>query len=261
MGFPNNVLRTRIRGSILVLIPALNEAQALPGVLRHMPDSVDGVPVVALVVDDGSDDGTADVAEAEGALAIRHPVNRGGGAALQSGFAAALDGEARAVVTMDADGQHLPQELPALVRPVLSGDVDLTLGSRALGSADPNSRARELGITVFNRLISALMRRRITDCSNSYRAIRTELIPQLVLRQQQFHTSEFLIQALARGARVTEVPVTVALRTHGETRKPRTFRYGYGFARAILMTWTRTLPLRLRRRVMRMRGRDTRLVR
>lgn len=247
MRFSNGVLRTRVAGSILVLIPAYNEAEALPAVLESMPEQVDGVPVTPVVVDDGSSDGTAEVAERHGALAIRHGVNRGGGAALKTGFALAIENDARVVVTMDADGQHLPGEMAALVRPVLAGEVDLTLGSRALGSADPNSRARELGITVFNRLISVLMRRRITDSSNSYRAIRTGLIPELDLRQQQFHTSEFLIEALARGARVIEMPVTVAKRTHGETRKPRTFRYGYGFARAIIQTWLRTLPLRLRR--------------
>ena len=243
-----NDLEERLCGAVVVLIPAFNEAQALPAVLRRMPHRLDGVPVTVVVVDDGSTDGTAEVAERCNAIVIRQPTNLGGGAALKAGFAAAVENEARVVVTMDADGQHLPEELPALVRPVLAGDVDLTLGSRALGSADPNSSARELGITVFNRLISVLMRRRITDCSNSYRAIRTSLIPQLNLRQQQFHTSEFLIEAMARGARVAEVPVTVALRTHGETRKPRTFRYGYGFARAIVMTWLRTLPLRLARR-------------
>jgi glycosyltransferase involved in cell wall biosynthesis len=246
---PEETLRTGIQGVILVLIPALNEAEALPDVLDAVPGTVDNVPIATLVVDDGSSDGTADVAAGHGALVVRHETNRGGGAALASGFAEAIHGGARVVVTMDADGQHLPAELHDLVRPVLAGEADLVLGSRALGSADANTRARELGIAFFNRLISLLMRRRITDCSNSYRAIRTELISDLDLRQQQFHTSEFLIEALARGARVTEVPVTVARRTHGETRKPRTFRYGYGFARAIVTTWLRTLPLRLRRRL------------
>ena len=230
-----------------VVIPALNEAQALPGVLSALPGEIDSVRLTPLVVDDGSQDATSEIATSCGALVIRHERNRGGGAALASGFAAAVESGARLVVTMDADGQHLPAELPRLVRPVLAGEADLVLGSRALGSADPNTRARELGITVFNGLISLLMLRRITDCSNSYRAFRTDLIPKLDLRQQQFHTSEFLIEALTHGARVIEVPVTVATRTHGETRKPRSLRYGLGFTRAIVTTWLRTLPLRFAR--------------
>jgi glycosyltransferase involved in cell wall biosynthesis len=228
------------------VIPAYEEAEALPGLLRRIPDAVwCGIPVAALVVDDGSRDGTAGVARANGARVVSHATNLGGGAALATGFALAVAEGARAVVTMDADGQHLPEEMPALLEPVLDGRAGLAVGSRALGSADPNAFARELGIAVFNRLISVLTGSRITDCSNGYRAMRTDVIPQLDLRQRQFHTSEFLIQAIARGIEVVEVPVTVVARTHGATKKPRALRYGFGFARAIIGTWARTLPLRV----------------
>jgi glycosyltransferase involved in cell wall biosynthesis len=241
-------LRIRIHGAIAVVIPAYNEAEALPAVLDAMPATVAGLAVVTLVVDDGSADGTAEAAEAHGAIAIRHEHNRGGGAALRTGFAVAIDAGARIVVTLDADGQHLPSEMGALVEPVAAGRAGLAVGSRVLGAADPNTRARELGIAVFNRLVSFLMWHRVTDSSNGYRAIDAAVLAQLDLRQEQFHTSELLIEALARGVEVIEVPVTVAARTHGTTRKPRSLRYGFGFARAIAGTWIRTLPLRLARR-------------
>jgi glycosyltransferase involved in cell wall biosynthesis len=226
--------------AVTVLIPAFNEADALPPVLDGMPRTACGLAVGTVVLDDGSVDGTAAVAAAHGARVERLEVNRGGGAALQRGFALARAEGAAYVVTMDADGQHLPAELERLLAPVVAGDADLAIGSRVLGSAEPNTFARELGIAVFNRLITFLTRTSITDCSNGYRAMRCEILDELDLRQAQFHTSEFLVEALARGFRVVEVPVTVARRTHGTTKKPRTLGYGLGFARAIVATWFRT---------------------
>jgi glycosyltransferase involved in cell wall biosynthesis len=232
--------------SVLVVIPAYEEEAALPGLLDRMPATVCGLALSTLVVDDGSGDRTAQVAREHGALVERLDRNRGGGAALRAGFDYAVSSGADIVVTMDADGQHLPEELETLVRPVADGRAALAIGSRILGHAEPNTFARELGISFFNRLISFLMRRRISDSSNGYRAFRTTILPTLDLRQQQFHTSEFLIESLARGVEVVEVPITVARRTHGTTKKPRTLRYGYGYARAIIGTWLRTLPLRVR---------------
>jgi glycosyltransferase involved in cell wall biosynthesis len=234
-------------GSALVVIPAFDEEQALPAVLDRMPKSAAGMAVHVLVVDDGSRDRTAAVAREHGALVVSHDRNYGGGAAMRTGFAMAAEAGVDIVVTMDADGQHLPEELERMIAPVATGSAGLAVGSRTLGAAEPNTFARELGITVFNRLISFLTGRRITDCSNGYRAVRTGVLRTLDLRQQQFHTAEFMIQALARGVNVVEVPVTVAQRSHGTTKKPRTLGYGYGFAKAIFSTWLRTLPLRLAR--------------
>jgi glycosyltransferase involved in cell wall biosynthesis len=236
-----------LTGAALVVIPAFEEDESLPEVLARMPQTAAGMPVYVLVVDDGSRDRTAEVARDNGAFVASHETNRGGGAALHTGFALAAEAGADIVVTMDADGQHLPEELEAMLEPVASGRAGLAVGSRTLGAAEPNTFARELGIAVFNRLISFLTGHRITDCSNGYRAARTGAIRSLDLRQQQFHTAEFLIQALARGVEVVEVPVTVAQRAHGTTKKPRTIGYGYGFARAIVVTWIRTLPMRLPR--------------
>jgi glycosyltransferase involved in cell wall biosynthesis len=232
---------------VAVVIPAYNESEALVRVLERMPDASNGLPVRVLVVDDGSYDATAAVARAGGAAVERHERNRGGGAALRTGFARAVGDGASVVVTLDADGQHDPREMHGLVEAIVERGADLAVGSRVLGAADPNTATRELGIAVFNRIVSVLTGHRVTDCSNSYRAIRADLLAELDLRQEQFHTSEFLIEALARGAAVEEVPVQVAQRTHGTTKKPRSLAYGFGFARAIGVTWLRTLPLRVGR--------------
>jgi hypothetical protein len=143
------------------------------------------------------------------------------------------------VVTLDADGQHLPEEMSRLVAPILDGEVDMAHGSRVIGQAEPNHFARELGIVFFNRMVSLITRTRVSDCSNGYRAVRASVLPQLVLRQEQFHTSEFMIEAIKRGIPAKEVPVTVARRLHGHSKKPAVVRYGLGFANAIVRTWLR----------------------
>jgi hypothetical protein len=232
-------LPARFKDKIAILIPAYNEAENIGHVLNLMPKEVCGVETEVLVVDDGSRDGTGDVAAEHGAPVARHVTNRGGGAALRTGYRLMVESGALIVVTLDADGQHLPSEMPRLVEPVLSGEVDVAHGSRVLGHADRNTRARELGIVFFNRLVSFITRTHVTDCSNGYRAVRTTVLPQLVLRQEQFHTSEFMIEAIKRGVPAKEVPITVEQRLHGHSKKPAVFRYGVGFANAIVRTWLR----------------------
>jgi hypothetical protein len=232
-------LPARFKDKIAILIPAYNEAENIGVVLDQMPKEVCGVATEVLVVDDGSRDGTGDVAAEHGAPVARHVTNRGGGAALRTGYRLMVESGALIVVTLDADGQHLPSEMPRLVEPVLSGEVDMAHGSRVLGHADRNTRSRELGIVFFNRLVSFITRTHVTDCSNGYRAVRTTVLPQLVLRQEQFHTSEFMIEAIKRGIPAKEVPITVEQRLHGHSKKPAVMRYGLGFANAIVRTWLR----------------------
>ena len=232
-------LPAHFKDKIAILVPAYNEAENIGHVLDLMPAEVCGVRTEVLVVDDGSRDGTGDVAAEHGALVARHVTNRGGGAALRTGYRLMVESGALIVVTLDADGQHLPSEMPRLVEPVLSGEVDVAHGSRVLGHADRNTRARELGIVFFNRLVSFITRTHVTDCSNGHRAVRTTVLPQLVLRQEQFHTSEFMIEAIKRGIPAVEVGVTVDRRMHGHSKKPAVFRYGVGFANAIVRTWLR----------------------
>jgi Glycosyl transferase family 2 len=237
--FRQAALPERFRGRIAILVPAYNEAENIGYVLDRMPKEVCGRATAVLVVDDGSRDGTGDVAAEHGAVVARHVINRGGGAALRTGYRLMVESGAEIVVTLDADGQHLPSEMERLVKPVLDGEVDVAHGSRVLGQADRNHFARELGIVFFNRLVSAITRTHVTDCSNGYRAVRTTVLPQLVLRQEQFHTSEFMIEAIKREIPAREVPITVEQRLHGHSKKPAVFRYGMGFANAIVRTWLR----------------------
>jgi hypothetical protein len=98
---------------------------------------------------------------------------------------------------------------------------------------------RHLGVHVFSRIITILTGRRITDPSSGYRAARADLLERVVLKQDQFWSTEILIEALRHRARVVEVPVTFLARAGGESKKPKSFRYGWNFLKVIIQTWLR----------------------
>ena len=170
-------LPARFKDKVAVVIPAYNEEDNIGSVLPRIPETVCGVETAVLVVDDGSRDRTGDIAREHGAAVARHVTNLGGGAALRTGYRMMSDSGASVVVTLDADGQHLPEEMSRLVQPVLDGEVDVAHGSRVLGDAEANHFAREMGIIFFNRLVSFITRTKVTDCSNGYRAVRASVLP------------------------------------------------------------------------------------
>ena len=224
---------------IVVISPAYNEAENVGAVIHAMPSDLDGHVVVPIVIDDASDDGTADVARQAGALVASLPIRRGGGLALRVGYDVALKLGADIVVTMDADGQHQPEELPILVKPILDGEADHVNGSRMLGDFERESLIRHLGVHFFSRVVTILTGQRVTDISSGYRATRADTLRKLILEQDQFWTSEVTIEALRKHARVVEVPVTFLTRRGGESKKPKSLRYGWNFSKAIVKTWLR----------------------
>ncbi len=228
-----------LRGSLAVVLPAYNEADNIAAVLGEMPAQIDDMPVRPIVIADGCTDATEAVAERLGAIVIRRDLRRGSGAAVRLGYTAALRAGARIVVTIDADGQHDPKEMEVLVRPLLDGDADMVQGSRVLGSFEVESSVRKHGVTLFAKLLTTLGRTRITDPSTGYRAITSQALRRLDLKQDQFYVSEVILDAGRKGLRVVEVPITLRRRASGTTKKPAAFRYAWGFSKAIVRTWLR----------------------
>jgi hypothetical protein len=226
-------------GGVLVCIPAFDEAESLPGVLAEIPPVVAGLPTHVLVIDDGSRDGTAAVARAGGAQVVTHPVNSGQGAALQTGYLVAERLGVDVVVTLDADGQHDPGEMAALVAPIVDGQADFVVGSRRMGEYEKESAARDAGITVYTRLINLLGGTDVTDIANGYRAIRASRLVEISFTEDQFHNPELLLGAARAGLRVVDVPVTIRRRSAGVTKKGTNLRYGLGFLRVMIRTWLR----------------------
>ena len=225
---------------ITIIIPAYNEEKNLEKVLPVLPACIGQVPVRALVIVDGSRDRSATVARRYAVPVTSHALNRGQGDALRTGFDLASQDGAQIIVTMDADGQHRPEEIERLVMPLLVDEADYVMGSRFLGHYAEQGGVRHIGIVLFSALISALTGAHITDCTNGFRAIRASGLARLDLRENRFSAPELIIEAANKGLRICEVPVTILARGEGHSKKPRSWRYPLGFALVILRTWLRS---------------------
>src|SRR5436190_5324120 len=224
---------------VVVVMPAYNEAENVGPVIHAMPEQLGGYPVVPVVVSDASEDDTVERARKSGALVAQLPIRRGGGLALRVGYEIALRLNAVVVVSMDADGQHLPEEMERVVQPILEGQADMVNGSRLLGEFERESRLRHLGVHFFSRLVTVMTGSRVTDVSNGFRATKADILRQLRLNQDQFWTSELLIEGMRHRLRIVEVPITIKARARGKSKKPKNAKYAWNFTKAIVKTWLR----------------------
>lgn len=224
---------------VVVLIASYLEADNIGAVLKAVPKEVEGLGVSTLVVVDGGDDGTEDTVAEHGAYCARLPVNMGHGVALRLGYRLAQEHGARYVVTVDADGQNDPAEIPEMLAPVLAGTKDFVIGSRRLGRDDTTDRFRRAGVVLFAAIISALTGQHLTDTSSGFRALRVEVLEDVTLEQDQYQTAELVISAALRHWRLGEQPTVWHPRASGESKKGHNLFFGVHYARVILHTWLR----------------------
>jgi polyprenyl-phospho-N-acetylgalactosaminyl synthase len=191
---------------IFVAMAAYNEAEAIGPVVDSLLSAYRHV----VVVDDASTDGTSEVLKDSPVYLLRHCLNRGQGAALQTGIEFALSQGAEIVVTFDADGQHDVLEIPAMVAPILAGECEVTLGSRFLGRTEGMPLTRRLLLkagVLFTRVFSRV---RMSDIHNGFRALSARAAARIHLQMDRMaHASEILEQIQRSGLRYREVPVTI----------------------------------------------------
>jgi len=210
---------------VAVIIPALNEAGKIGRVLDKLP--LDG-RFEAIVVDDGSTDGTGDEARAHGAaLVVRHEVRSGVGAAIRDGWAAGLARNRPYLALLSGDDQHDPGELVAAFEALLRADADYLQGSRWLpgGKVVGSTGGRGFGTRIYSIAFSLLAGRRVTDATNGFRIFRSSLLddPRVDLGQTWLTSYDLepylLFKAIRGGYRVIEHPVTVVYHaTEGYTK-------------------------------------------
>jgi len=200
---------------ILVIIPVFNEEETLRGVILGIRSFLSEAEI--LVVNDGSTDSTGRIAREEGVLVLEHPYNMGIGATMQTGFIYALRNGYDIAVQVDGDGQHHPESLPFLVRPVLEGHCNLVVGSRYLSDGGFKSTLpRKLGIKFFSSLIWIFTGTRATDPTSGFRAIDRKT---LELFSEEYPSDypevEALISVYNKGLHFQEIPVTMRDRQGG----------------------------------------------
>jgi len=211
---------------VVVFLPAYNESESLPDVLPRVPKAIPGRPeavVTTLVVDDGSTDGTADVAASLGAdHVLRLPRNRGLGAAVREGLAAADRLGADVAVMIDADNEYPPESIPALIEPILRGEADYVLGSRFSGTIRGMKVHRRLGnyaFTWLQRLLLAAVGRpvRLTDGQSGMRAFSKEAMRAADIIHDYNYAQVVTLNLVRQGFRLAEVPIPYQVRTKGQS--------------------------------------------
>jgi len=223
MAAPAQTPRPDVRVSVpqslrrIVIIPARNEENSVGGVIREIqaadPD------FVVVVVDDGSTDRTAQVAEATGAIVLKLPYNLGIGGAVQTGYQYARENDFDIAVQVDGDGQHDPSEIARLLEPILDGRADMVVGTRfAEGGGYRGTRMRRVGIHLFAAIVSLIVRQRVTDTTSGFRAVNRRAIRLFALYYPHDYPEVEATVVLSRhGLKMVEVPVQMRIRETGNS--------------------------------------------
>lgn len=216
----------------IVVIPAFNEEESLPGVLAELADVTPGFDVV--VVDDGSTDRTAAVARSAGVPCVSLPFNLGIGGALRAGYRYAFDGGYKRAVQFDADGQHRADQIAVLLD-ALDDGADMAVGSRFAAGGYDVGRSRGAAMALLRVGVRALTHQRFSDTSSGFRAVQGPLLTVFATEYpvEYMDSVETLVSACRAGYRVREVPTLMRERAGGVPSQ-RPFRLAYHYARLLV---------------------------
>jgi hypothetical protein len=204
-------------GPVVLFLPAHDEEATVAAVVGRVPDRVLGRRVECLVVDDGSGDRTAELAEQAGAAVLGSAVNRGLGAAVRAGLAAAVERGATVAAFCDADGEYDPRELERLVAPILDGRADYVVGSRFAGRIRRMLLHRRLGNLALTGLLRFVARAPIGDGQSGFRALSLAAAADAEIVHDYNYAQVLTLDLLAKGYRYLEVPIGYQFRTAGRS--------------------------------------------
>lgn len=225
-------------GRVVVAVPAYNEEVAIGSIVLRAMKYADTV----VVVDDGSKDGTAEVAELAGAYVIRHSRNLGKGMAIRSAWLYARERSPDALVLMDGDHQHQPRDIPSMVSPVLEGEADVVLGVRSVKTSQMPLH-RRVGKRVLDFATAAATESgRLTDSQCGFRVFSREALTQLEPEESKMSIeSQMLVEAQERGLRITEVGIDTRYDVDGSTYPP--VQHGFGVLGRVISLISEKRPL------------------
>lgn len=235
---------TERRPLVVACIPAYNEERTIARVVLQAMRYVDWV----VVCDDGSTDLTGEIAERLGAEVVRHERNMGYGAAIRSLFRRARELDADVMVTLDADGQHDPNEIPKVVKPILDGLADIVIGSRFVdeGLARAMPRYRRLGVKLITKLTNNEAKHGVRDAQSGFRAYSRQALDALrVFEDGMGASAEILINARKQGLRIYEVPSTCSYDKGLKTSTHNPLRHGVDVMMSIVRLLVEDKPLTL----------------
>lgn len=217
------------RKTLVVTIPALNEEETLGDVIRSIPQTMNGIgDVKILVISDGSTDRTEEIAVETGAdLVVRFARRQGLAKVYKTALAEALKMGADVIVNIDADGQYVTDEMHQLVEPILAGEADVVMGSRLAGSIESMPKSKRLGNHFGTWVVKKLSGVPITDAHTGYRALSRHAALSMNVLSQYTYTQETILQAGFKKLQVLEVPITFRTRSAGESRLVSSF-FSYG---------------------------------
>ena len=203
---------------IVVGIPACNEEKNIASIIAKLLN----LSYSVIVCNDGSTDMTGVIAEKMGAIVVNHSRNLGYGSAIGSIFSKAKELDYDVLVTFDADGQHRVEDIKPILEPIISDDVDVTVGSRFLGqNKNQIPKYREIGIKTITKLANATSKNKITDAQSGFRAYNNKALQEIVPSEHGMGVStEILIKANKKGFKIVEVPITVLYDGDTSTHNP-----------------------------------------
>ncbi|MGI8920130.1 MAG: glycosyltransferase family 2 protein [Solirubrobacteraceae bacterium] len=232
---------------LIIQIPCYDEAAQLPGTLGDLPRQVEGFEAVEwLIVDDGSTDGTVEIARAHGVdHVVRLPANRGLATAFQAGLDAALKLGADVIVNTDADNQYVADDIPGLVAPILAGRADMVVGDRQISDHEEFSRLKKLLQRLGSWVVRQASATTVPDTTSGFRAYNREAAIQMVVVSKYTYTLETIIQAGKMLVAVDHVPVRVNRRTRPSRLFSSTSAYVRRNAVSIFRIYAQYEPLRV----------------
>ena len=224
---------------ITVGLPAYNEEKNIAKIIVGLKKTADQI----IVCDDGSTDLTSRIAESLGAIVIKHPKNLGYGSAIRSIFLKAREINAEVLVTIDADGQHKIEDVKNIVKPVVDGQTDISIGSRFLDKHDNAPKYRKLGINIITKVTNSSLSEKITDSQSGFRAYNNKVLQALTPSDSGMGIStEILIKSSNLGFKIAEVPTEIQY--DGDTSSQNPVSHGTGVLLSTLKYISIERPLR-----------------